>query len=64
MRITKRMPNGDFFLMEGTKVITNATKEYHLDLGLVRPYDARTTTPSPPRIADAEVEFTGRRHRH
>lgn len=61
VRITKRMPNGDFFL-EGTKVIMINNEEYHLYVsGLVRPDDVRNdNSVASSRIADAEVEFTGR----
>ncbi|MFO0553040.1 MAG: flagellar basal body L-ring protein FlgH [Polyangiaceae bacterium] len=61
VRIVKKMPNGDFFL-EGTKVILINNEEYHLYVsGLARPSDVTNdnTVPSS-RIADAEIEFTGR----
>ncbi len=61
VRIVRQMPNGDFFL-EGTKVILINNEEYHLYVsGVARAADIRddNTIPSS-RIADAEVEFTGR----
>ncbi len=61
VRVTREMPNGDLFL-EGTKVILINYEEYHLYIsGLVRRADIGedNTVPSS-RIADAEIEFTGR----
>jgi flagellar L-ring protein FlgH len=61
VRITREMPNGDLFI-EGTKVILINYEEYHLYVsGLVRRADiAEDNTVLSSRIADAEVEFTGR----
>jgi flagellar L-ring protein precursor FlgH len=61
VRITKEMPNGDLFL-EGTKVVLINNEEYHLYVsGLVRPTDiAQDNSVASTRIADAQIEFTGR----
>ena len=61
VRVRKAMPNGDLFL-EGTKVVLINNEEYHLYVsGLVRPRDIeRDNTVPSSRIADAQIEFTGR----
>jgi flagellar L-ring protein precursor FlgH len=61
VRVTREMPNGDLFL-EGTKVVLINNEEYHLYLsGLARPTDiAQDNTIASSRIADAQIEFTGR----
>jgi flagellar L-ring protein precursor FlgH len=61
VRVSKEMPNGDLFI-EGTKVVLINHEEYHLYVsGLVRPSDiAQDNTVQSSRIADAQVEFTGR----
>lgn len=61
VRITRQMANGDLFL-EGTKVIMINNEEYHLYVsGLVRSEDIGSDNAvMSSRIADAEVEFTGR----
>ena len=61
VRVAREMPNGDLFL-EGTKVILINYEEYHLYIScLVRRADiAEDNTVMSSRIADAEVEFTGR----
>jgi len=61
VRIARQMPNGDLFL-EGTKVIMINNEEYHLYVsGLIRSVDISSDNSVPSsRIADAEVEFTGR----
>lgn len=61
MRVTREMPNGDLFI-EGTKVILINNEEYHLYVsGLVRRTDIeQDNSITSSRIADAEVEFTGR----
>lgn len=61
VRIAREMPNGDFFI-EGTKVVLINNEEYHLYVsGLIRSADIRDDNSiSSTRIADAEVEFTGR----
>ncbi len=61
VRVSRELPNGDLFL-EGTKVILINSEEYHLYIsGVVRPADiAQDNTVASQRIADAQVEFTGR----
>ena len=61
VRVTREMPNGDLFL-EGTKVVLINNEEYHLYVsGLVRRVDiAQDDTIASSRIADAQIEFTGR----
>jgi len=61
VRVTRAMPNGDMFL-EGTKVILLNNEEYHLYIsGLIRRTDIeQDNSVLSSRIADAEVEFTGR----
>ena len=61
VRIRKVLPNGDFFI-EGTKVIMVGTEEHHLYLsGIVRAVDVRSDgSVLSSRIADAEIEYTGR----
>ena len=61
VRIVKEMPNGDLFL-EGTKVVLINNEEYHLYVsGLARRADiAQDNTLSSSRLADAQIEFTGR----
>lgn len=61
VRVVNEMPNGDLFL-EGTKVVLINNEEYHLYIsGLARPSDiAQDNSIVSSRIADAQVEFTGR----
>jgi len=61
VRIARSMPNGDLFL-EGTKVVLINNEEYHLYVsGLVRPTDiSPDNSVQSTRIADAQIEFTGR----
>lgn len=61
VRVVNEMPNGDLFL-EGTKVVLINNEEYHLYIsGLVRPTDiAQDNSIASSRLADAQVEFTGR----
>ncbi len=61
VRVVKEMPNGDLFV-EGTKVVLLNEEEYHLYIsGLVRPADiAQDNSVASTRLADAQVEFTGR----
>jgi flagellar L-ring protein precursor FlgH len=61
VRVTQQMPNGDLFI-EGTKVVMINNEEIHLYIsGLVRRADiAQDNSVSSSRIADAQVEFTGR----
>ncbi len=61
VRVVKEMPNGDLFI-EGTKVVLINNEEYHLYLsGLIRPTDiAKDNSVSSSRVADAQIEYTGR----
>jgi flagellar L-ring protein precursor FlgH len=61
VRVVREMPNGDLFL-EGTKVVLINNEEYHLYVsGLARPADiAQDNSIASSRIADAQIEFTGR----
>jgi flagellar L-ring protein precursor FlgH len=61
VRVVREMPNGDMFL-EGTKVLLINNEEYHLYIsGLVRPTDiAQDNSVLSSRVADAQIEFTGR----
>jgi flagellar L-ring protein precursor FlgH len=61
VRVAKEMPNGDLYI-EGTKVVLINNEEYHLYLsGLVRTADiGQDNSISSTRIADAQIEFTGR----
>lgn len=61
VRVRERMPNGDMFV-EGTKVVMINTEEFHLYIsGLIRPADlARDNSVASSKVADAQVEFTGR----
>ncbi len=61
VRVVKEMPNTDLFI-EGTKVVLINNEEYHLYVsGLVRRADiAQDNSIASTRIADAQIEFTGR----
>jgi flagellar L-ring protein precursor FlgH len=61
VRVKKELPNEDLFI-EGTKVVMINQEEYHLYVsGLVRPTDIEGDNSVPSwRLADAQVEFTGR----
>jgi flagellar L-ring protein FlgH len=61
VRVKKEMPNGDLYI-EGTKVVMINNEEYHLYIsGVIRPSDIEMdNSVLSTRIADAEVEFTGR----
>jgi flagellar L-ring protein precursor FlgH len=61
VRVTQQMPNGDLFI-EGTKVVMINREEIHLYIsGLIRRADiAQDNSVASSRIADAQVEFTGR----
>lgn len=61
VRVTRVMPNGDLYL-EGTKVILVNDEEHHLYVsGIVRPEDiGPDDVVLSSRIADAEIEYTGR----
>jgi flagellar L-ring protein precursor FlgH len=61
VRVREVMPNGDLFV-EGTKVVMINNEENHLYVsGLIRTSDiARDNSVPSSRLADAQVEFTGR----
>lgn len=61
VRVRRLLPNGDLFI-EGTKVLMVNEEELHIYLsGVIRPQDiAPDNSVSSSRIADAEIEFTGR----
>jgi len=61
VRVRKQMPNGDLYV-EGTKVVMINNEEYHLYVsGVIRPADvAQDNSVVSSKVADAEVEFTGR----
>lgn len=61
VRVRERMPNSDL-LVEGTKVVMINNEENHLYIsGIVRSSDiGRDNSVLSSRIADAQVEFTGR----
>jgi flagellar L-ring protein precursor FlgH len=61
VRVKREMPNEDLFV-EGTKVVMINHEEYHLYIsGLIRPTDIEGDNSVPSwRLADAQVEFTGR----
>ena len=61
VRVKKAMPNGDLYV-EGTKVVLINNEEYHLYIsGLVRRADIqKDNTVLSSRVADAQIEFTGR----
>jgi flagellar L-ring protein precursor FlgH len=61
VRVTQQMPNGDLFV-EGTKVVMINHEEIHLYIsGLVRRADiGADNSVASSRLADAQVEFTGR----
>ena len=61
VRVTQQMPNGDLFV-EGTKVVMINHEEIHLYIsGLARRADINAdNTVASSRLADAQVEFTGR----
>jgi flagellar L-ring protein precursor FlgH len=61
VRIRKVLPNGDFFI-EGSKVTMVDNEEAHLYIsGVVRSADLRSDgSVLSSRIADAEIEYTGR----
>lgn len=61
VRVRAVLPNGDLYV-EGTKVVMVGAEEHHIYVsGVVRPDDIAydNTVPSS-RIADAEIEYTGR----
>ena len=59
--VRQELPNGNLFV-EGHRVVLVNEEEHHFYLsGVVRPQDIdETNTISSSRLADAEVEFTGR----
>jgi flagellar L-ring protein precursor FlgH len=61
VRVKRELPNEDLFV-EGTKVVMINNEEYHLYVsGLIRPTDIEGDNSVPSwRLADAQVEFTGR----
>jgi flagellar L-ring protein FlgH len=61
VRVKQQLPNEDLFV-EGTKVVMINQEEYHLYIsGLIRPTDIEGDNSVPSwRLADAQVEFTGR----
>jgi flagellar L-ring protein precursor FlgH len=61
VRVRRVLPNGDLFV-EGTKIMMVNEEELHIYVsGVIRPQDIeQDNSISSSRIADAEVEFTGR----
>ena len=61
VRVRRVLPNGDLFI-EGTKVLLVNEEELHIYVsGVIRPQDIEPDNSVPSsRIADAEIEFTGR----
>lgn len=61
VRVMQILPSGDLFI-EGTKVVMVGHEEHHIYLsGVVRRIDiAEDDTVPSSRIADAEIEYTGR----
>jgi flagellar L-ring protein precursor FlgH len=61
VRVRKVLPNTDLYL-EGTKVVMVGDEEHHLYIsGIVRLADLRADgSVSSSRVADAEIEYTGR----
>lgn len=61
VRVRDVLPNGDLFV-EGTKILMINDEELHIYLsGVIRPQDiAEDDSISSTRIADAEIEITGR----
>lgn len=61
VRVVQVLPSGDLFI-EGTKVVMVGAEEHHIYLsGLVRRVDIADDNSVPSsRIADAEIEYTGR----
>lgn len=61
VRVKRQLPNEDLYI-EGTKVVMINNEEYHLYIsGVIRPADIDGDNSVPSwRVADAQVEFTGR----
>lgn len=61
VRVKKQLPNEDLYI-EGTKVVMINHEEYHLYIsGVIRPADIDgDNSVASSRLADAQVEFTGR----
>ncbi|MCE9578762.1 MAG: flagellar basal body L-ring protein FlgH [Deltaproteobacteria bacterium] len=61
VRVAQVLPNGDLYV-EGTKVVMVGTEEHHLYIsGIVRHQDlAEDDTVPSSRLAEAEIEYTGR----
>jgi len=59
--VRRVLPNGDLYI-EGTKVVLLNNEELHLYVsGVIRPEDVgQDNTVASSRVADAQVEFTGR----
>lgn len=61
VRVRRVLPNGDLFI-EGTKILLVNEEELHIYVsGVIRPQDIEPdNSVASSRIADAEIEFTGR----
>ena len=61
VRVRQVLPNGDLYV-EGTKVVMVGAEEHHIYVsGVVRRWDiAEDNSVSSSRVADAEIEYTGR----
>jgi flagellar L-ring protein precursor FlgH len=61
VRVRRLLPNGDLFV-EGTKILMVNDEELHIYVsGVIRPQDIEPdNSVASSRIADAEIEFTGR----
>lgn len=61
VRVRRVLPNGDLYV-EGTKVVMVGSEEHHIYVsGIVRPFDiSADNVVLSSRIADAEIEYTGR----
>ena len=61
VRVKRVLPNGDLYV-EGTKVVMVGAEEHHIYLsGLVRARDiGEDNSVASSRVADAEIEYTGR----
>ena len=61
VRVKKRLPNDDLYL-EGSKILLVNDEELHIYIsGVVRSQDiAQDNTVGSSRVADAQIEFTGR----
>lgn len=61
VRVRKVLTNGDLYV-EGTKVVMVGAEEHHIYVsGIVRPWDIKEdNSVLSSRVADAEIEYTGR----